>query len=249
MKRAVIVGATSGLGMEVAKLLVERGWRVGVAGRRESKLNELKELAPQMIETQVIDIENDEAPALLNSLIERLGGMELYFHSSGVGWQNSELDVQKELTTCSTNVTGFTRMVLAAWHYFKERQQNSPDFSGGQIAVISSVASTRGLGPAAAYSATKAYNKAYIQALNQLTKSTKSLKIHFTEIRPGFVDTALLDTTKHHYPMLMQPQSVAKKIVRAVEKHKRVAIIDWRYKLLVFFWRLIPRPLWERLKL
>ena len=61
------------------------------------------------------------------------------------------------------------------------------------------------------------------------------------------MDTPLLDTTKHHYPMLMKPEKVAKKIVRAIERKKRVAIIDWRYRILVFFWRLIPRPLWERL--
>ncbi len=256
------MGATSGIGYEVAKLLAQKGWRVGIAGRREEKLQALEQLFPQQIAYQIIDIEKDDAPELLEQLIDKIGGMELYFHSSGVGFQNKELEERAELATCAVNVTGFTRMVLAAWHYFTKRQESSPDFCGGQIAVISSVASTRGLGPAAAYSASKAYNKAYIQALNQLSNSTranslqkggssksKPLKICFTEIRPGFVDTPLLDTQKHRYPMLMQPQKVAEKIVRAVEKKRRVAIIDWRYKILVFFWRLIPRPLWERIKL
>ena len=78
---------------------------------------------------------------------------------------------------------------------------------------------------------------------------SSGLKIRFTDIRPGFVDTPLLDTSKHHYPMLMDQKKVARKIVRAVERKKRVAVIDWRYRILVFFWRLIPNCIWERIKL
>ncbi|MBR4437623.1 MAG: oxidoreductase, partial [Bacteroidales bacterium] len=73
--------------------------------------------------------------------------------------------------------------------------------------------------------------------------------IKFTDIRPGFVDTPLLDTVKHHYPMLMEVDYVAKKIVRAIEKQKRVKVIDWRYRILVFFWKLIPNCIWERIKI
>ena len=235
------MGATSGMGQEVARILAGKGWKIGVAGRREEKLKELQQLFPQNIEYQVIDIEKENAPELLLSLVEKIGGMDLYFHGSGVGWHNEELDLSTELKTVSTNALGFTRMVDSAWHYFRQKGE-------GHIAVISSIAGVKGLGPAPSYSATKSFDNTYIQALAQLSRSS-GLKIRFTDIRPGFVDTPLLDTSKHHYPMLMDQKKVARKIVRAVERKKRVAVIDWRYSILVFFWRLIPNCIWERIRL
>ena len=71
------------------------------------------------------------------------------------------------------------------------------------------------------------------------------LDIHFTDIRPGFVATDLLKSGK--YPMLMRPEKVAARIVRALGQRKRRIVIDRRYAVLVFFWRLIPEWLWERL--
>lgn len=71
------------------------------------------------------------------------------------------------------------------------------------------------------------------------------LNIRFTDIRPGFVATDLLRNGK--YPMLMHADKVAEYIVRALKHKKRVTVIDGRYRLLVFFWRMIPRWLWERL--
>ena len=70
------------------------------------------------------------------------------------------------------------------------------------------------------------------------------LDIRITDIRPGFVDTPLLREGK--YPMLMRPEKVATRIVRALEQRKRRIVIDRRYAVLVFFWRLIPEWLWER---
>ena len=72
------------------------------------------------------------------------------------------------------------------------------------------------------------------------------LNIHFTDIRPGFVATDLLNDGKH-YPMLMKTDQVGRDIVRALHRKQRVAIIDGRYRILVFFWRMIPRWIWKRL--
>ena len=73
----------------------------------------------------------------------------------------------------------------------------------------------------------------------------EKLPIVFTDIRPGFVKTDLLKNDK--YPMLMSPQYVARKIVKAIERKKRRTVIDWRYAVLVFFWKLIPSFVWRRL--
>ena len=239
MRQAIIVGASSGLGKKVAQLLLVDGWRIGVMARRDEVLLELKAENPTKVEVEACDITQERAPAQLLSLISRLGGVDLYFHASGVGRQNEELDSEIEDGTVNTNVLGFTRMLDAVFRYMAVNQ-------GGHIAVISSVAGTKGLGSAPSYSASKAFQNTYIQALEQLA-NRRRLGISFTDIRPGFVATPLIEG--RNYPMTLDKTRVAKAIVRAVYAKKHVCIIDWRYRLIVFFWRLIPNMLWRRLKL
>ncbi|EGJ71075.1 short-chain dehydrogenase/reductase SDR [Bacteroides coprosuis DSM 18011] len=238
MKRIVIVGATSGIGLELTKIYIDKGWKVGVAGRREHLLSSIKKKYPQQVEYEVIDIIDSEAPTHLQSLIQKLGGMDLYFHSSGIGFQNPKLKSDIELNTIQTNVYGFTQMVNTAYHFFKEQGK-------GHIAIISSIAGTKGLGVAPAYSATKRFQNTYIDALEQLNFLSKG-NIIFTDIRPGFVQTDLLKGSGS-YPLLMHPQKVAQIIDKALVTHTRRIVIDWRYKILVFFWKLIPACLWKRL--
>ena len=99
---------------------------------------------------------------------------------------------------------------------------------------------------APSYSATKRFQNTYIDALAQLARMEK-LPITFTDIRPGFVKTDLLKND--NYPLLMRPERVAQRIVRALKRKKRTVIIDWRYVTLVFFWKLIPDYIWERLSI
>lgn len=234
---AIIVGATSGIGQELAKIMLANGWRLGLAGRRIEALEALKASAPEQIEIEQIDITSEDAPVKLQSLISKLGGIDLYFHASGIGLQNWDLDPSVELTTLQTNGLGFVRMVDTAFNYFK-------GIGGGHIAVISSIAGTKGIGAAPAYSATKSMQSNYIQALAQLSNMQK-YGIRFTDIKPGFVDTALLKSGS--YPLLMKPKNVAREIYGAVCRKQRVRIIDWRYRILVPLWRAIPRCIWELL--
>ena len=239
-KKAIIVGASSGIGREVARLLLADGWHVGVAARREEPLMELKTSAPERVEVMGIDITKEDAGERLLKLIEKVGGMNLYFHASGIGKQNRTLEPAIELHTMETNAVGFTRMIGTAFRYFAERGE-------GHIAAITSIAGTKGLGPAPAYSATKAMQAAYLQALEQQARQRK-LNIQVTDIRPGFVATALLNDD-FPYPMLMRPESVARDIIKSIHRQRHVRIIDWRYRLLKFFWRLIPQCLWRRIRL
>lgn len=239
MRKIIIVGATSGIGYEVARQFFGAGWKIGVAGRRTDRLEAFRALAPERIETETIDVTHPDAPEQLQKLIRKLGGMDIFLLSSGVGYQNRTLDADTELATVNTNAMGFTRMVTTAWHYF--RQQGN-----GHLSVISSIAGTKGLGAAPSYSATKRFQNTYIDALAQLSRMEKAA-ITFTDIRPGFVQTDLLKNDK--YPLLMQPEKVASAIYHALIRKKRKVIIDWRYAVLVFFWRLIPSFVWERMSI
>jgi short-subunit dehydrogenase len=239
MKKIIIVGASSGIGKQVALNFIADGWKVGVAARREEALKELKLQIPAQVEYEVIDITSADATSRLNALIDKLGGMDIYFHCSGVGHQNTKIDIKVEVDTVRTNALGFTQMSVAAYNYFKDNKKQ------GQIAVVSSIAGTKGLGVSPSYSATKRYNYIYLDCLEQLSRM-QNVNITFTDIRPGFVTTALLDDGQK-YPMQMSVEYAAKKIFKAVKRRKRVAVIDWKYSILVSFWKLIPRWLWVRL--
>jgi len=239
--KAIIVGASSGIGLEVAKLLLADGWHIGIAARREEALLELKKTAPERVEVMAIDITRPDAGERLLTLVRQLGGMDLYFHSSGIGKQNRTLEPDIELKTMDTNAIGFTRMIGTAYRYFAEQGK-------GHIAAITSIAGTKGLGPAPAYSATKALQATYLQALEQQTRQRGLYDIHFTDIRPGFVDTALLSGS-FRYPMMLRPESVARDIVSSIRKRRHVRVIDTRYRVLTFFWRLVPNFIWRRLRL
>ena len=239
-KKAIIIGASSGIGREVALLLLKEGWHIGVAARREEPLQKLKDAAPEHVEVMTIDVTQEDAGERLLMLVEQLGGMDLYFHASGIGKQNRLLTEGIELRTMDTNAVGFTRMIGTAYRYFANRGE-------GHIAAITSIAGTKGMGPAPAYSATKAMQSTYLQALEQQARQ-RGLNIKFTDIRPGFVKTALLDDD-FPYPMLMKPEAVARDIVESIRRGRHVRVIDYRYRVMTFLWRLIPRWIWRIIRI
>ena len=234
-KRAIVIGASSGIGREVALQLMQQGWALGVAARRADLLESIGAVA-----TEQIDVTQDDAAEKLRNLIEKMGGMDLFFYASGIGKQNRDLHEDIELATMQTNALGFTRMIGEAYRYFAERGE-------GHIAAITSIAGTKGLGPAPAYSATKSMQNTYLQALEQLANA-RGLRIGFTDIRSGFVDTALL-SGDFHYPMMLKPEKVAREIVCAINAKKHIRVIDGRYRLLTACWRMIPNCIWRRIKL
>lgn len=251
------MGATSGIGQEVARLLAANGYEVGIAGRREERLVQMAQATPGIVTHRQIDVTKEDAPTELQKLIEELGGMDLYFHSSGIGWENVALDADKELKTVETNGVGFVRMVSAAYNWFaeqradkaKQRAEGDEQRAGNKerkarIACITSIARTRGLGAAPAYSATKRMQAHYLECLSQQARM-RHLNIGITDIRPGFVATDLIAGS--HFPLQLKAENVARTIVRAIERGSEVVTIDWRYRLLVAAWQLIPRWLWVRL--
>lgn len=230
--KAIIMGASSGMGHEVARLLINDGWTVGVAARRTERLSDLGAAF-----TERIDVTAEDADRQLRQFIDKMGGIDLYFHVAGIGKRNNTLQRDIELNTVKTNSLGFARMVGEAYRYFAEKGH-------GHIACISSIAGTKGLGPAPSYSATKAFQNNYIQALEQQAHS-RHLDIMFTDIRPGFVDTDLIKGSR--YPMEMKPEKVAKAIVKAIVSNRHVKVIDWRWHALTTAWRILPACIWRHM--
>ena len=238
-RKAIVMGASSGLGREVAIRLLREGWTVAVAARRMDALQTIQVQGKSAPIAACIDVTSENAASEMRSLIEKIGGVDLYFHVSGIGKKNMQLDPTIELNTVQTNAVGFTRMVGEVFRWMASHD-------GGHIAVISSVAGTRGLALVPSYSATKAFQNNYIQALERLSYARK-LNIKFTDIRPGFVDTDLIRGS--HFPMTMTIDEVVDEMMAAVSHGMHVRVIDWKWRIAVAIWRLTPQFIWRRLQL
>lgn len=239
MNHIVITGASSGLGRGVAIAYASRGWRVGVAARRVDELKKLQDRFPGLIEYAEIDICAPDAVERLHDLVERTGGMDIFLQAAGMGKQNLKLEPEIERRTVMTNCVGFTAMIDSVFNYFR-----SHPGSQNTLAAITSVAATNGLGSAPSYSASKRFETIYLTAIEQLAHLEK-VPLKVVDIRPGFIATDLLDT-ENHYPMMMTPQYAIPLIVKAIDRRRRVAYIDWKWRCVVAFWRLLPRWLWVR---
>lgn len=240
MKKIVIMGASSGIGLSVARALLAADIKLGLAARHTEQFKKLKDEFPGKVEYERIDITEEKASEQLMKLIKKLGGMDIYFHCSGVGHSNPELDLAKEEEIVSVNVGGFARMLATAYCYFRASKRK------GQIAAITSVAGTKGLANLAAYSASKSFDQTYMTALDQLAHQ-QGVDVAFTDIRPGWTDTPMLSGDDSKYPMLMSLPHVTAGVLRAIAMKKRVATVDWRWNVLTGVWRLVPNALWTRM--
>lgn len=245
LRSVIIIGATSGIGRAVTERLAAEGVRVGIAGRREDRLKEIQEqLGTERVSYRVMDVTEASATVALDELIAEVGAPDVLLYASGIGKQNPTLDADIELRTVETNCVGMVRLVDHFVNYVKRTPAYNKKHKA-HIAVITSVAGTMGMGPAPAYSATKSMQSTYLVALAQHARMEK-IAISVGDIRPGFVATDILNPEKR-YPMLMSVERAARFVVRSLRRHQRITIFDWRYRLLVSFWRCIPRCVWERL--
>lgn len=245
LRSVIIIGATSGIGRAVVERLANEGVRIGIAGRREERLKELQQrFGAKCVSYRVMDVTEASATEALDELIAEVGAPDALLFASGIGKQNPTLDEAMELRTVETNCMGMVRIVDHFINYVKRTPAYNKEHKA-HIAVITSVAGTMGMGPAPAYSATKSMQSAYLVALAQHARM-ENIPITVGDIRPGFVATEILNPEKR-YPMIMSVERAAMFVARSLRRHERITIFDWRYRLLVGFWRCIPRCVWERL--
>src|SRR6266545_1281095 len=159
MQKIIIIGATSGIGWELAKLYVQNGDRVGATGRRMELLHKLEQEFPTQVMTECFDVTGEENTQHLESLIKKLGGLDLLIYNSGYGDISESLDWKIDKKTTAINVNGFVEIVNYGFNYFANQ-------GIGQIAATSSIASVRGNSQAPAYSASKAYMSTYMEGLH-----------------------------------------------------------------------------------
>jgi len=232
VKKAIIIGASSGMGKELAKILVSRGYKVGITGRRKELLEEIREGAPEMIATRSFDVSDlSKTTRSLEELIRELGGLDLLVMSAGVGFLNEELDISPQLETIATNVTAFTDIMSFGFNYFLRKKS-------GHLVGITSIAALTGNKLAPAYNASKAYQVNYLQGLYKKARGL-NLPLYITDIRPGFVETDMAKGSKQFW--VASPGKAATQIYRAIKRKKRITYITRRWSLFAFLVRIVPR--------
>ncbi len=236
-QKIIIVGATSGIGKELAILYAAKGCKVAVTGRRENLLDELKNIYPQNIISACFDVTEKNLNSHFKNLVTELNGLDLFIYNAGYADISTDLDIEIETTTTLTNVNGFVNAMHFAFSYFVER-------GFGQIAVTSSIAALRGNSWAPAYSASKAFMSNYAEGLNIKAKRLKK-NIIVTDIKPGFINTKKAKGNKRFW--MATPQKAAKQIVDAISKKKRIAYITKRWWLIAQILKILPYSIYRRL--
>lgn len=237
IKRIIIVGATSGIGRKMAEQYAAKGNIVGITGRRKELLDEIENNFPGKIKTECFDVTTNENIVKLSMLIRKIGGMDILVYSSGIGEPSKELDWQLDKTTVETNVNGFIEIANWGFNYFIKQGY-------GSMAVISSVAANRGNSWAPAYSASKAFQSNYFEALAIKAERIKK-DIGITCIEPGFVDTKMAKGNKRFW--LVSLDKAAQQMITAIDKKKRKVYVSKRWWLIAILMRLTPFWIYKRI--
>lgn len=238
MKKVIIIGATSGIGKGLAEVYANAGCSVGITGRREELLKEIWLQNTEKYIYEVVDVTDvNHSIDVLNSLHEKLQGLDLLVISAGTGELNPELDYLLEEPTIRTNVIGFTNIVDWGYKIFEKQKK-------GHLVIISSIAGIRGGGESPAYNASKSYQINYIEGLRQKANKLHS-PIYITDIRPGFVDTAM---AKGEGLFWITPVNKAvNQIYKAIRKKRKIVYVSKRWKYVAFVLKVLPSFIYNKM--
>jgi short-subunit dehydrogenase len=234
--RAIVVGASSGIGEALAREFADAGYEVGLTARRRERLEEIGESLPTQAYVARMDVtDTDDAREGFHELCDAMGEVDVVVLNAGVGYENRELDWEKECDTIDVNVRGFTALATAAVDRF-ERQGH------GHLVGTSSVAAHMANAALPAYPASKAFVSNYCDALRYRTRGREA-DVTVTTVEPGFVDTKMAGGTF----WMCSPETAAKQMLRGIERGKRKVYVSRRWRLVAGVIDLMPDVLARRL--
>lgn len=234
-KKAIIVGASSGIGKALALQLANSGYKTAITGRRAGQLDTIKQSYPDNIITSSFDCTEADNGAELDAITKRLGGLDLLIISAGMGDLNESLDPEIENRTNRLNILAFTEIADWAYQYFHTQGH-------GQLVAITSIAGLRGNKMAPAYGASKAYQITYMEGLRQKAQNARNSVI-ITDIRPGFVDTAMAKGPGKFW--VASPEKAARQILKHIRNKRSVAYVTRRWRLFALLMKWMPRGLYK----
>jgi short-subunit dehydrogenase len=235
-KNIFITGASSGIGEYVAYEYAKQGATIGLAARRNERLQivstKCKELGgiPIIYET---DVSNQvTTKKAIDDFISKSGGIDIVIANAGISGKvamdkGDSYEINRML---STNILGVTNTVLPALPTMINQQS-------GRVVIVSSIAGFRGLPGRSSYSASKV---AVRFMANSWRSSFTKDGLSITTICPGFIDTDMTSKHKYHMPFLMNVEVFAQKMVNAVENKKKTYIAPWQWRLIIPIIKIVP---------
>lgn len=237
MPKAILVGASSGIGKDLAVVLAERGYELGLVARRVDLLQALKSELKTKVYIAKMDVEQAiEARQALADLIAEMGGCDVLIYNAGIGESSGRWE--KENQVLQVNAVGFAALCNYIFRYWKESKQ------AGHIVGITSIAGVRGSRMAIGYSATKAFMSNYMEGLrNEAVK--KKLPIAISDIRPGFVETPMTKGQKGMFWVATSTKAAAQ-IADAIERKAKTAYVTKRWRLAAWVMKNLPDFMWNK---
>lgn len=237
MKKAIVIGGTSGIGKAFGELLLQNNYRVALAGIERENLDDLKRKHNGSLEVKYFDCTIEKPSAKLSELVDQLGGLDLLVFSAGVGHLNKNLGFVAENNANLVNILAFTEVIDWGYRFFEKQRS-------GHLVGITSLAGLFGYGQAPAYNAAKSYQITYLEGLRQKAKKS-GIPIVVTDIRPGFVDTDISKELKKFW--VATPEKAARQIFSAVNQGKGVSYVTKRWQLVALLLKSLPRFIRVRL--
>jgi short-subunit dehydrogenase len=237
MRAVFITGGTTGIGMELAKHYLDKGWKVGVCGRDRHKFDENFTAHRDNVTFYQVDVsERAEIKAAIADFSKSIG-LDLLIANAGIGYKlKTKLpDFDYSYKIVHVNLLGVMYSFEGALEVMIPRGK-------GQLVAVSSIAGYNGLPGVSAYSATKAAVQKYAESLHL---DLKQFNINVTTICPGFVDTALTQGNHHPMPFVMKAPKAAKLIAKAIEKKKMIYAFPFIFATVVRIISMLPRT-WYR---
>ena len=237
MRAVFITGGTTGIGMELAKHYLSKGWKVGVCGRDKGKFDESFQVKEDNLSYYPVDVANRDALKAAIADFSKSIGLDLLIANAGIGYKfkTKVPDFEWSYKMVHVNLLGVMYAFEAALDVMIPR-------SKGQLVAISSLAGYNGLPGVSAYSATKAGVLKYCESLHL---DLRQFNINVTTICPGFVETPLTATNNHSMPFLVKAPRAAELIVRAIDKKKMVYAFPFFFSTIVRILGMLPRT-WYR---
>lgn len=239
--RVFITGASSGIGIALAREYAARGAILGLAARRGDALQALASELGTPCHLYALDVRDHPALAAAGAdFIAHAGVPDIVVANAGVSigtLTEAEEDLASFRAVIDTNLLGMA-------HTFQPFVAAMRAAGRGRLVGIASVAGIRGLPGAGAYCASKAAAIAYLESLRVELRGSG---VRVVTLAPGYIATPM--TAKNPYPMpfLMPADQAARSMARAIDRGARFAVMPWQMGLVARLLRLLPRPLFDAL--
>jgi short-subunit dehydrogenase len=239
---AVITGASSGIGLALAKALAAEGCKLGLIARRQEQLAALAQEIVAAGGTAAFapaDVsQREQTLAAIHEVAAKLGPVDLLVANAGVGAPTllepfNVHDVEKMF---QVNVLGVVYAIEAVLPSMLQRKQ-------GHLAAVSSLAAYKGLPGESGYSASKAAVNTYMEGL-RIQLRDRSIAV--TTICPGFVKTPMTEVNEFKMWFLLEADEAARRIVRALKRRKKVFNFPWQMALMMKLTAWLPDGLVAR---